>query len=260
MRELWHIRNCSLFERLDPEQLEQLERWARIRTFPAKSAVFLPDDVADGALLLASGRVRICSSTPDGKQLILAFIEPGELFGELALIEPGHRDQRAEAVTESTVILLPGAELRAMMEATPHLSLGVTKLIGLRRRRIERRLQHLLFRTNRERLGHLLLELVEEYGRPHEQGVLLDLKISHQDLASIIGVTRESVTMLLGEMQLAGLVKVSRQRVVIRDLDRLANELETRPPAVTAPRAVRDPGPKVHRSAPPKKGVEPFSG
>ena len=196
--------------------------------------LYLPSDTADGAFLLAQGRVRICSTTLEGKQAILAFVEPGELFGELALIQTGEREERAETTTDSTVVLLPGDELRRLMETFAEVSLGVAKLIGLRRKRVERRLRSLLFRSNRDRLAHLLLELVEQYGRTSNDGVLLDIKLSHQELSSIIGATRETVTTLLGEMQLEGLLKVSRQKIIVRDLRRLAADQGTPTPKVSA--------------------------
>lgn len=224
-KQLWYVRSCSLFQRLRDGDLIRLERNARVRSFPKNSAIYLPSDTSDGAFLLAEGRVRVCSTTYTGKQAILAFIEPGELFGELALLQPGEREERAEAAVDSIVVLLPGDELRQLMEISPDLSLGVTKLIGLRRKRIERRLRNLLFRSNRDRLGHLLLELVDQYGRTTSDGVVLEIRLSHQELAAIIGVTRETVTNLLGEMQLDGLLKVSRQKVVIRNLSKLATEL-----------------------------------
>jgi CRP/FNR family cyclic AMP-dependent transcriptional regulator len=217
----WHVRNCSLFQRLSESQFATLERRAWTRQFPKGSSIYLPSDMADRAFLLADGRVRICSATPEGKQSILAFIEPGELFGELAIIESAEREERAEAVVHSTVIMLLGEDLRSVMEDCPQLALGVTKLIGLRRKRVERRLRSLLFRSNRERLTHLLLELCEQYGQTSSAGIELGIRLSHQDLASIIGATRETVTTLLGEMQNEGLLQIKRQRLVVLDLRRL---------------------------------------
>ncbi|QDV24248.1 Crp/Fnr family transcriptional regulator [Aureliella helgolandensis] len=217
----WHIRNCSLFQRLTEQQLELLEKRARQRKFAKGSSVYLPTDRSDGAFLLAEGRVRICATTPEGKQSILAFVEAGELFGELALLEPGQREERADVVNAATIILIPGDILRELMEVSAPLALGVTKLIGLRRRRIERRLRSLLFRSNRERLTHLLIELSEQYGNPTSEGIELAIRLSHQDLASIIGATRETVTTLLGEMQSEGLLQIKRQRLLILDWQRL---------------------------------------
>jgi CRP/FNR family cyclic AMP-dependent transcriptional regulator len=118
------------------------------------------------------------------------------------------------------------------MEESAALALGVTKLIGLRRKRIERRLKSLLFRSNRDRLIHLLLDLAEQYGERTAEGVLLGIKLSHQDLAAVIGATRETVTVLLGELQLDGFLKVSRQRIVIRAIDRLAGVAEMTVPQI----------------------------
>ena len=80
------------------------------------------------------------------------------------MLEAGQREEFAEAMEKSTVVLIPGGEIRRLMEESPQMSLGVTKLMGMRRRRVERRLKSLLFQSNRERLIHLLLELAEKYG------------------------------------------------------------------------------------------------
>jgi CRP-like cAMP-binding protein len=236
---LWYLKHCRLLQTLTPDQLGRLERRARMRTFPAKAAVYLPADVADSVFLLAEGRMKLCSLTPDGKEAILAFIEAGELFGELALVGESVREEYAQTVVASTVVLLPRDELESLLAESPQLTLGVTKLIGLRRRRIERRLKTLLFRSNRERLIHLLLELAEQYGQATPEGILLGVPLSHQDLASVIGATRETVTVLLGELQWERMVKVSRQRLVLRDLPRLAACVQAPVPLLPEPEDAR---------------------
>ena len=229
----WHIRHCSLFKQLDSSQLSRLEATSRLRSFPIASVVYLPTDESEGAFLLAEGRIRLSSTTPDGKLAILGFIEPGDLFGELGLLHPGCREERAEAILPSTVILFSGRSLQLLMEECGHLTLQVTKLIGMRLRRIERRLKGLLFRSNRDRLCSLLLDLIEQYGKLTNDGIHIDIKLSHQDLASLIGATRESVTHIMGAMQLDGILKFGRQRIVIRDIKRLSEE--TQSPAYNEP-------------------------
>ncbi|MFT5527116.1 MAG: CRP/FNR family cyclic AMP-dependent transcriptional regulator, partial [Pirellulaceae bacterium] len=118
-------------------------------------------DLANSVFFLVNGRAKICNLTPDGKQSILAFINPGELFGELALLGEDQRDEYAETIDASTVVMIPDIEMERLMEEFPRVSLGITKIIGMRRKRIERRLRNLLFLSNRERLTHLLLELAE---------------------------------------------------------------------------------------------------
>lgn len=227
---VWFLKRCDLFEQLTPDQLNQLESRARVRKLPRNSPIYLPNDAADGVLLLAEGRVRICDFTAEGKQAILAFIEPGELFGELALFDAREREEYAEAVEPSTVILLPASAIQRLIDEVPQISMGISKLIGFRRRRIERRLKSLLFRSNRERLIHLLLDLAEQYGQKTADGLLINIKLSHQDLANIIGSTRETVTVTLGELAAEGALQLSRRTIVLKNQHNLANSIGTTVP------------------------------
>lgn len=220
---LWFLKSCSILERLSPSELAELEARARVKKFPARSPIYLPADASEAVLLLVTGRVKICGFTADGRQSILAFIEPGELFGELAMFDAGARQECAETTEASTVVCIPRDALWQIMERHADVTIGITKLIGLRRRRIERRLKYLLFRSNRDRMIHLLLELAEQYGDAVAEGVKIRIKLSHQDLANIIGSTRETVTVVLGELQLDRLIKVGRQQLVITNLKKLAD-------------------------------------
>lgn len=234
----WYLKKCDLFERLTPEHAQRLESCSRVRRFSGGTPVYLPADEAYAVYLLATGRVKVCHLTDDGKQSILAFIEPGELFGELALLEPGPRDEYVETIEPSTVVMIPGTELRWMMNEYADVSLGITKVIGIRRKRIERRLKQLLFLSNRQKVVHLLLELAEQYGLPAADGTDLGIRLSHQDLANIIGSTRETVTVALGKLQLEGLIRVKRQRIKLLDVQRLARCVHRPAPSFADRRAV----------------------
>ena len=229
----WYLKRCPLLEALTDEEISRLESRSRARTFEAKSQIYMPAETAGAVLLLVSGRVKLYHVTPEGKESILAFIEPGELFGELAALEAGQREEFAETMQTSTVILIPRDEVLRVMQDHPEVVLGLTKLIGLRRRRIERRLKLLLFRSNRQRLTSLLLELAEQYGQRQQDGVLIGIRLSHQELASIIGSTRETVTTLLGELRSEGLLSTSRRRLVLRSVERLASSIGEPSPSIS---------------------------
>lgn len=248
---IWYIKHCRLFQTLTLDQLERLEKHAKLRKYPKNVPVYFPSDAADSVLLLAEGRVKICSNTADGKQAILAFIEPGEVFGELSLVGEGRRDEHAETMAASTVVLLPGGVLEDLLAQSPSLSLGVTKLIGLRRKRVERRLKTLLFRSNRERLLHLLLDLTEQYGKSRPDGTLIDIRLSHLDLASVIGTTRETMTLLLGELRTSGLLKIEKHRLLIPDVGRIAAAVDQAPPEISGS------SPPRSDSAPVSRGIRP---
>lgn len=230
---LWYLKNCSLFRGLSPELVERLESRSRFRQFEPKSIIYLPDDDADCVMLLASGRVKMYHVTADGRQSVLAFIDPGELFGELSVISTGGREEFAEAMETSSVIMIPGDEMRELIEEQATVSLEMTKLMGLRRRSIERRIKSLLYRTPRERMTCLLLELAEKYAEPCADGVLLNIRLSHQEMSNVIGTTREMVTVMLGELRTCGMIEIKRRRVIVKDLETLASSVGEQPPSLT---------------------------
>src|SRR5262249_19696942 len=143
---------------------------------------------------------------------------------ELALVDAKPRGEYAEAAVESHVLVVPRDDLLWLMEQRPDVALSITKLVCLRRRRIENRLRNILFLSSRERMVHLLLELVEAYGERAGQRCEIPLKLTHQELASLIGVTRETVTVVLGRLQFERLIKIHRRRITVLDCNRLFQE------------------------------------
>lgn len=215
LNKLGHLKSCELFSRLSPAQIGRIESRSRSRLFPAHSPVYLPAEKADSVFFLAQGLVKVCHRTADGKESILAFVEPGELFGEQAIFEGGEREECVETVAPSTIVMIPASEVRHLMAERADVALGFTKMISLRRQRIERRLKNLLFLPYRERLVHVLLELADQFGRHSDEGTRLRIKLSHQELANLIGSTRETVTVLLGQLKAEGSVDGRRCKVLL---------------------------------------------
>lgn len=221
---MWFLKRCDLFERLGPAESRHLEAQAIMRTFPPRAIIYLPTEQAQSVLVLARGRVKIKALVPDGREAILAFIEEGEMFGELALVDSEPRNEYAEAVTESLVLALPREAMLWLMDRRPDVALSVTKLVGFRRRRVENRLRNILFRSTRDRVLALLVELLDSYGRAVAAGWEIRLPLTHQDLAGLIGTTRETVTLTLSQLQAERLIEVRRRQITVLNRARLAAE------------------------------------
>lgn len=221
---LWYLKRCKLFEEMTPPQARRLERQALVRIFKRRALIYSPGEAGDTVLVLASGRIKIKHVTPDGKETILAFIEEGEVFGEMALVDGGRRSDFAEAVEESRVLAVPCEDMLWLMDQRPELARAVTQVVGQRRRRIENRLRNVLFMSSRGRLIRLLLELMDSHGAKLGQGWEIRLPLSHQDLAGLVGLTRETVTVTLGQLQQEKLIRIHHRRITILDGPRLATE------------------------------------
>ena len=153
----WFLKNCDLLSQINPQDLQRLETSSKTRKFKRGEPIYLPSESADGVLVVVQGRVKLCHVTPEGKQSILNFIDSGEIFGELSLVGAERREEFAEAAEATTLVAIPKAEMMNLMMRYNNVQVGITRLIGVRRRRIERRLRNLLFRSNRERVVHLSL-------------------------------------------------------------------------------------------------------
>ena len=225
---IWLLKNCDLLQKMSPDQLDSLEKHCQRRKFAAACPIYLPSESADSIYLVGSGLVKICHLTADGKVSTLAFVKTGEVFGELALFDSGERGEYVESVEASVLIRIPKQRIQELMNRDLDVALAVTKLVGLRRQRIERRLTTLLFTSNQHRLNHLLLDLAEQFGIAIEGGIRLGLKLSHQEIANLIGTTRETVTILMGKLKTDGLISGQRQTVILSDISRLAESVGRR--------------------------------
>lgn len=251
---------CDLFAALDDNQRSLLERHSRKRVVEPRRPIYLPSEPAESVFVIERGIVKLCQLTSEGKESILGFAQAGEVFGEFAIVHGKERDEYAAAVERSHLLAIPAAALSGLLREHAGLGLAITRMMGHRRHRIERRLRHLLFLPKRERLIHLLLDLADQFGEQQTNGVRLRVRLSHQELGNWIGSTRETVTLLLGQFRLEGLVRIDRRRVTLRDPRRMADsvgrEWALKSPADTTPgpRSVRcGAGDVPERFAPPAR-------
>lgn len=222
----------TILRPINEQELAHVDQLSRLRRHSRGTPIYLPAEDASDVMLLVSGRVKVCTLTSEGKQGILNIVESGQVFGEAALLESSLWEDYAEAMMDSVVLSIPREVFVGLMSRYPSVALAITQLIAFRRRRVERRLKYLLFRSNRQRLVHLLFDLVEDYGVRDAERIELDLRLSHQDLAGMIGSTRETVTVTLGELQREKSLLIRRRKLVITDPKKLATSIDVPAPYV----------------------------
>lgn len=219
---LWYLSNFNLFKSMTSAQMEDLNRRTVMREVKRREALYLPGDPGDRIYLLKRGVVKISALLDDGRELILALLRPGEVFGEEAALEEAPRDHMAEAYEDALICIITRKDFLDMLRSNPDVAFSVTKLIGFRLRTFRTRVETLLFKGAAARLAQTLLELAKEHGVPDARGVLLPLRLSQQNLANLIGVTRESVNLTLSDFRRRGLVELDRRSLRILDPEELA--------------------------------------
>lgn len=221
MSKIWYLKQFNLLSGLSDGEISKLENLIRIISVAKKQFLYFPEDPSDSIYLLKEGRVKISKISDGGKEITLDILEPGEIFGELAIVDEGPRQTLAEVLEDALIYAINRKDFIGFAENKPDLAFKLTKLIGLRRRDIESKIEALVFRDVPSRLASLLLQLAANHGKPDQKGMRLNLKLTHQELGNLIGSTRETTTTWLNEFRKKGLIAFDRRQIIVLDLKEL---------------------------------------
>ena len=220
-RVLWYLRKIPLLEGVNPARLQELVTAVDIREIPRRQVIYLPGDPGDSIFFINGGRVKCSKVTRDGKELTLAYRGAGQIFGELAVIDGAPREEMAEAMKNAIITEVPRELFRELLLSDSNLAFNFACVVGERRKQLETKLEHLVFRDVQAKLAALLLELAQEYGVETEEGLQIGLKITHQEMANLIGSTRETISLTLAQFKKKGLLNMDGRTVVLLDQEGL---------------------------------------
>jgi CRP-like cAMP-binding protein len=218
-----------LFAALDAAALDEIRTAAEMKRVDAGAIFFREGDPASSFFVLDSGSVKLTQLTPEGHQVVLRLVGPGDAFGGVAAFGGGTYPITAEAVTAAAALEWPGSVMSRLMERHPRLALNALQFVAARLHELEVRYRQLATEKVERRVARALLRLVQQAGRPIEAGLLIDLPLSRDDIAQMTGTTLYTVSRIVSSFEAAGLLEAGRQRVVIRNaqaLARIADDLE----------------------------------
>ena len=220
-RALWYLKKIPLFQEVSHDTMHKLVGLIEMREVRRRQVVYLPGDPGTAVYFVNGGRVKISKVTRDGKELTLAYRGPGEIFGELVLIDGGPREEMAEAMENALITEIERGEFERILQKEPLIGYRLTKIVAQRRREVENKIEQLIFKDVNAKLAELLLRLAVEYGIEDSRGTLVSLKITHQEMANLIGSTRETVSLTLSQFKRKGLIATDGRKVILADRDGL---------------------------------------
>jgi CRP/FNR family transcriptional regulator, cyclic AMP receptor protein len=209
--------------RLDPGERAEALRLGRPRRYQRGARMVVQGDLSDTVFLLLEGRVKVTSDTPDGREVVLSVLGPGDLLGEFEALDPLDRRRSAGNVALEPVDCrsIPATELVAFLESHPRLALVVLQEVVRRLRAADRRRSEAASLDTPHRLAQFLVELHDLHGRPAAEGTDIDVPLTQEELASVIAASRDAVVRALGSLRARGLVLTDRRRIVVRDVEGL---------------------------------------
>lgn len=220
---IWYLKQINLFKEMTKEEMMALAKMVQEKTFKKKDPIYLPGDSGKQVYLLKKGVVKISRITPDGRELTLTFLKPGEIFGELEAVEDCLRDTQAEAHNDVLICILRQNHLLDFMKTKPELGIRLSKLMGFRRHVIESRLENLVFRSIPQRLAFLLLELGQQFGENNSPALKINIPLTHQDIANLVGAARQTVTETLLDFKSQGLIEMVGKGIMLKNPQGLKN-------------------------------------
>jgi len=216
VEELVFAKPVALFEGLDPAALSELHSAARPRALSAGQLFFNEGDLAAAFYVLDKGSVKLTQLTPEGHQVVLRLLTPGDAFGGVAAFGGTTYPIGAEAVTNATALEWPGDVMAGLMERHPRLAINALRFVAARLQDMQVQFRQLATEKVERRVARALLKLVQQASRRVDAGVLIDVPLSRDDIAQMTGTTLFTVSRILSRFEADGLIEAGRQRIVIR--------------------------------------------
>ena len=215
------LANHFLLKHLNAEELRRLATGAAVIRHGAQETIFQKGDPGDSMMAVLRGRVKICAYSSEGRELVLNIIDRGGVFGEIALLDGRPRTADAVALEETELLVLQRGRFMPFLANNPELVARLFAVLCGRLRQTSENLEDALFREAPSRVARGLLRLVESFGRPVVGGTRIEIKLSQQQIGSLIGISRESINKLLGEWREQGFIALDAGLITVRDREAL---------------------------------------
>ncbi|WP_271812361.1 Crp/Fnr family transcriptional regulator [Clostridium beijerinckii] len=213
-----------IFENLNRDELVEIVNKINHKEFSKGDVIFTEGNIASTLYFINEGKIKLYKYTKDGKEQILHILSEGDFFGELELIKPSKYRFNSKAIEDVKICTLTKEEMKDIMMKNPEIGIKVLETVGERLSKVENLVQNLATNDVDSRMAYLIIELMEKYGENVEGNISVKLPISREDMASYIGVTRETISRKLKKLEDENLIKIiGTKTIIIIDEEGLKN-------------------------------------
>ncbi|ADO76991.1 Crp/Fnr family transcriptional regulator [Halanaerobium praevalens] len=225
------IKNCLkdliVFQNLDPEELEMLCENSYAKLYEKDEVIFFENDSVKKLYFLVKGKVKLSMLSAAGKEKVLTILQEGDIFGELSLFDEDPHPLTAEVMSDARLLIIPWNEMERMIIERPSLAIKIIEALSKKTRLLTSQVRELVFQDAAGRLASLLSRLADDFGREIELGTVIDLVLTHQEIANLIGSSRVTVTKLINRFIDEGMIIIKKRKIIIKDFESLGERLQT---------------------------------
>ncbi|MEE2901879.1 MAG: Crp/Fnr family transcriptional regulator [Myxococcota bacterium] len=209
------LKKVGLFHNASEEELSHLSSVMEEHKVRKDTVVVNRDEIGNAMYVILSGRVKVVIQGDNGREVILTILKSGDFFGEMSLLDDLPRSASVVAAEESTLLVLHRAQFAEHIKKSPSTALNVMAELSMRLRRADEIISNLALLDVYSRVAHIMIDLAKRDGEEMEEGILIREKPTQQDIASMIGTSRETVSRVLSEFQRRGFVEIRGREIVL---------------------------------------------
>ncbi|MGJ7044754.1 Crp/Fnr family transcriptional regulator [Thermoanaerobacterium thermosulfurigenes] len=218
-----YLRKIPYFNVLSEKSLFEISKIALVKEYKKNTVIFYEGDEGDAIYFVKKGKVKISKISQQGKEHIIRIMEDGDIFAESLLFIGGKYPATAEAIEDSKIIVLKNKDIENLILNNNEVALGIIKLMAKRLQNVAVIIENLALKDSLGRTVSILLTFAREKGIQGKDGIAIELNLNRQDLANMVGTSRENMTRILSQLDKEGVIKLERHAIVIKDVNALKN-------------------------------------
>lgn len=215
------LRNVSIFEELPERDLAKIASLGTRKTFLKGSVILMEDEIGSALFIIIDGKVKVSRLDETGREVILSILGPGEVFGEMSLLDGMKRSATVSALTDTEVLIIYRDDFLNLLNKHPQIAISLLKELTQRLRKADMQIKSLSLKDAQGRVGCVLIMLADDLGKMYKGHVIVEGLPTQQDLANMAGTSRETVSRILSKFEKMGLIKIEGRNLIILEYEKM---------------------------------------
>ncbi len=215
------IRSISSFAHLDDKDIEEINKLVIEKYLAKGHIIFMEGDPGDALYFVKSGRVKIYKVTPDGREHIFAFLTKGDIFAEVTLFNDTNYPATAEVIEDGRICMIRNADLENLIRRNNDIALGIIRVFSKKLHSFQQKVKELALGDAYMRIAKNLIIFAQDHGREVDGYLEVELSISRQEMANMLGIARETVSRVLSQFSRENSIEIDGKKIVIKDMEKL---------------------------------------
>jgi CRP/FNR family cyclic AMP-dependent transcriptional regulator len=215
------LRNVSIFEELPERDLEKIAKLGTRKKFSKGNIILMEDEIGSALFIIIDGKVKVSRLDETGREAVLSILGPGEVFGEMSLLDGMKRSATCSALTDTEVLIIYRDDFLNLLQKYPQIAISLLKEMAQRLRKADLQIKSLSLKDAEGRVGCVLILLADDLGKMYKGQVVVEEIPTQQDLANMAGTSRETVSRVMTKFEKQGLIKVEGRKLIILEYEKM---------------------------------------